>query len=391
MMDETVKHDTLLGRFETTLRGLERKARLRSLAPREGLDFASNDYIGLAGSPRMAQAVCRALEQGTPVGAGGSRLLRGNTPEHEALEEAAARFFRAEKVLLFGGGFIANYAVLTTLPQKGDLLVMDAKIHASAHEGARAGRAQVMEAAHNDVNAFEACIREWRATGGTGRIWMTVESVYSMDGDIAPLEELAALADQHDAFLFIDEAHATGIYGPQGRGLAAAFEGRENVLVLHTCGKALGSSGALVAGAKVLCDFMVNRARPFIFATAPSPLVAVATQEALAILQDEPERRDNLARLVAFAGQELKRTGLAAKGVKASGTQIQPVIVGDNARAMALAAALQARGFDVRGVRPPTVPEGTARLRISLTLNVDEAAVTRLFDALAEEWERGGP
>ncbi|WP_322994108.1 8-amino-7-oxononanoate synthase [Castellaniella sp.] len=382
--------DPVLGRFETTLRGLERKARLRALAPRAGLDFASNDYIGLACAPRMVDAVRRALDNGTPVGAGGSRLLRGNTPEHEALEEAAARLFRVEKVLLFGGGYVANFAVLTTLPQKGDLLILDEKIHASAHEGARAGRALAVEAAHNDVNAFEDRIREWRAAGGTGRVWITVESVYSMDGDIAPLDELMALADRYDAFLFVDEAHATGVYGPDGRGLTAPFEGRENVLVLHTCGKALGSSGALVAGAKVLCDFMVNRARPFIYATAPSPLVAVATQEALAILQDEPERREKLARLVAFAGQELKRTGLAAKGVKASGTQIQPVIVGENARAMALAATLQARGFDVRGVRPPTVPEGTARLRISLTLNVDEAAVTRLFDALADEWERGG-
>ncbi|MGQ3672966.1 8-amino-7-oxononanoate synthase [Xanthobacter sp. TB0136] len=380
-----------LRRFEVTLRGLERKARLRTLAPRTGLDFASNDYIGLAGSARMADAVRRALDHGTPVGAGGSRLLRGNTLEHEALEHEAARFFGAEKALFFGGGFIANYAVLTTLPQKGDLLVMDEMIHASAHEGARAGRAHVVEAAHNDVNAFEDRIREWRAAGGVGRVWMTVESVYSMDGDTAPLAELAALADRHDAFLFVDEAHATGVFGPGGRGLAAPFEGRENVLVLHTCGKALGSSGALVAGARVLCDFMVNRARPFIYATAPSPLVAVATQEALAMVRDEPQRREKLARLIRFAGQEMERTGLLARGVGLSGTQIQPVIVGDNARTMQLAAALQARGFDVRGVRPPTVPEGTARLRISLTLNVDEAAVTRLFDALAEEWERHEP
>ncbi|MDQ0504926.1 8-amino-7-oxononanoate synthase [Xanthobacter agilis] len=370
----------LLERYAATLRGLERKDRLRTLAPRAGLDFASNDYLGLAASGKLAAAVRRAIDDGTPVGAGGSRLLRGNTPEHERLEAAAARFFRVERALYFGGGFVANFAALTALPQKGDLVVMDELVHASAHEGARAGRALAVTARHNDVAAFADEIRRFRAAGGTGRVWIVVESLYSMDGDRAPLAELMALAEANDAFFFIDEAHATGVYGTEGRGLAAPFEGRENVLVLHTCGKALGGSGALLAGAKVLCDFLVNRSRPFIFATAPSPLMAVAAEAALEVLAREPERRDRLAALVAHAGRELGRIG-----VTASGSQIQPVIVGDNGRAMALAAALQARGFDVRGVRPPTVPEGTARLRVSLTLNVEAADVTALVDALAQE------
>lgn len=371
--------DAPLERYAATLRGLERKHRLRTLAPKAGLDFASNDYLGLAGDSRLKDAVRRALNAGTPVGAGGSRLLRGNTGEHERLEEEAAHFFRAERVLFFGGGFMANFAVLTTLPQKGDLLILDARIHASAHEGARAGRAQAVEAPHNDVSTMEALITQWRAAGGTGRVWITVESVYSMDGDRAPLAELIALADRHGAFLFIDEAHATGVFGPEGRGLAAAFVGRENVLVLHTCGKALGASGALVAGAKVLCDYLVNRSRPFIYATAPSPLMAVATLEALAILKDEPERRERLAALVRFAEEAFGRIGIGC-----SGSQIVPVIIGDNGRATELAARLQAQGFDVRGVRPPTVPEGTARLRLSLTLNVDENAIARLADALCD-------
>lgn len=370
----------LLERYATTLRGLDRKDRLRTLAPRTGLDFASNDYLGLAASGLLGEAVRRALDAGTPVGAGGSRLLRGNTQEHERLEAAAARFFHAERALFFGGGFIANYAALTALPQKGDLVILDELAHASAHEGTRAGRAGAAMARHNDVQAFADEILRFRAAGGTGRVWIVVESLYSMDGDVAPLAELMALADAHDAFLFIDEAHATGVYGPGGRGLAAPFEGRENVLVLHTCGKALGGSGALLAGAKVLCDFLVNRSRPFIFATAPSPLMAVAAEAALDALVAQPERQARLAGLVAHAGRELKRIALPA-----SGSQIQPVIVGDNGRAMALAAALQARGFDVRGVRPPTVPEGTARLRVSLTLNVSEGDVTALVDALAEE------
>lgn len=373
----------LLDRYEASLRGLARKSRLRSLSGRAGLDFASNDYLGLAGSKRLADAVAAALANGTPVGATGSRLLRGNDPEHEALEAKAARFFGTERALFFGGGYVANFAVLTTLPQKGDLIVLDELIHASAHEGARAGRAEVVEARHNDPGAIDDAIKAWRATGGVGRAWIVVESLYSMDGDRAPLAELVEVADRHDAFLFVDEAHATGVHGPDGRGLAHHLEGRDNVVVLHTCGKALGASGAIVTAPAVLCDYLVNRCRPFIYATAPSPLMAVASMAALDILADEPERRERLAGLVALAG---KRT--QALGFKPSSSQILPIIVGDNGRAMALAEALQARGFDVRGIRPPTVPEGTARLRISLTLNVGEDDVSALFDALAEEWDR---
>ncbi|UCI31846.1 8-amino-7-oxononanoate synthase [Mesorhizobium sp. B4-1-4] len=373
----------LLERYETSLRGLARKNRLRTLSGRAGLDFASNDYLGLARSKRMAEAVAAALAAGTPVGATGSRLLRGNAPEHEALEAKAAGFFGAERALFFGGGYVANFAVLTTLPQKGDLIVLDELIHASAHEGARAGRAEVMEAAHNDTDTVDDAIRTWRARGGAGHAWIVVESLYSMDGDRAPLCELIEVADRYGAFLFVDEAHATGVYGPDGRGLAHDLEGRDNVVVLHTCGKALGASGALVTAPKVLCDYLVNRCRPFIYATAPSPLMAVAAATALDIVAQEPERRERLTKLVSLAGRRAKELGLAA-----SGSQILPIVVGDNARAMALAQALQARGFDVRGIRPPTVPEGTARLRISLTLNVGEADVSALFDALAEEWGR---
>ncbi|MGX5845192.1 8-amino-7-oxononanoate synthase [Mesorhizobium sp. ArgA1] len=373
----------LLDRYKATLSGLARKDRLRTLSAPSGLDFASNDYLGLARSKRMAQALAAALAAGTPVGATGSRLLRGNDPEHEALEAKAAGFFGAERALFFGGGYVANFALLTTLPQKGDLIVLDELIHASAHEGARAGRAEVVEATHNDAGAVDDAIVAWRAMGGTGRSWIVVESLYSMDGDRAPLGELIAVADRHDAFLFVDEAHATGVYGPNGRGMAHDLEGRDNVVVLHTCGKALGASGALVTAPEVLCDYLINRCRPFIYATAPSPLMAVAAATALDIVADEPERRERLARLVALAG-----TRAEALGLPASGSQILPIILGDNRRAMALAEALQSRGFDVRGIRPPTVPEGTARLRISLTLNVDEADVSALFNALADEWER---
>ncbi|WP_192244354.1 8-amino-7-oxononanoate synthase [Mesorhizobium silamurunense] len=369
----------LLARYDATLLGLARKDRLRTLSPRAGLDFSSNDYLGLAASRRLGEAVAAAIARGTPVGATGSRLLRGNAPEHEQLEADAAAFFGADRALFFGSGYIANFALLTALPQKGDLLVLDELAHTSMHEGAQAGRAQFVLAAHNDVDAVEDAITSWRSEGGTGRVWIAVESLYSMDGDRAPMESIVALADRHEAFIVVDEAHATGVWGPDGRGLATAFEGRDNIIALHTCGKALGASGALVTAPRTLCDYLVNRCRPFIYATAPSPLMAVAVREALAMLSDEPMRRIQLQERVAFAGRQL-----AERGLMPSGSQIQPFVIGENRRTMAVAASLQARGFDIRGIRPPTVPEGTSRLRISLTLNVDEADISAMVEALVE-------
>lgn len=369
-----------LSRFAAVLDGLARKDRLRRLAPREGIDFASNDYLGLAATPRLAAAIREALDRGVPAGAAGSRLLRGNHPEHEALEAEAAAFFGAEKALYFGAGFSANVALVQTLPQRGDLVVFDELIHASVHDGLKGCRAEAVAFAHNDAGAAEDAIRAWRARGGTGAPFVATESLFSMDGDRAPVAELLALAEAHDGFLLLDEAHATGVYGPRGRGLGEGLEGREALVSTHTCGKALGCSGALVTAPAAIVDFLVNRARPFIYATAPSPLAASAVREALRIVEDEPGRRAALAARVAVAEAKL-----ASLGLPASGSQIQPVVLGRNARAVAAARRLRARNFDCRAIRPPTVPEGTARLRVSLTLNVDEAAVAALFDAIGEE------
>jgi 8-amino-7-oxononanoate synthase len=368
-----------LARFEAALVGLERKSRRRRLIPRAGADFASNDYLGLSGSPRLAKAVAEAAACGVPVGAAGSRLLRGNHPEHEALEAEAAAFFGAEAALFFGSGYAANSALVATLPQRGDLVIHDELIHASVHDGLRAAKAEVASAHHNDATAVAGLIADWRARGGRGQPFIVAESLYSMDGDRAPLADLLAIAEANDGFLLLDEAHATGVFGASGRGLGESFEGSEALIATHTCGKALGCSGALVTGPEAVIDTLVNRARPFIYATAPSPLMASAVREALRIVADEPERRERLARLVAFAEERLARLGLPV-----SDSQIQPVVLGANARAAAIAGRLQAAGFDCRAIRPPTVPEGTARLRISLTLNVDEAAVAGLIDAIGE-------
>jgi 8-amino-7-oxononanoate synthase len=351
--------------------------RFRSLGPRAGADFSSNDYLGLAGSPRLREAVLDALLSGVAIGSGGSRLLRGNDPEHERLEAEAAAFFGSESALFFSSGFAANETLFSTLPQRGDLVVHDALIHASTHEGLRCGRAERASARHNDVGAFADAIRKWRNAGGTGRAWIAVESLYSMDGDRAPLDDLAALADAQEAFLVIDEAHAVGVFGPDGRGLAAHLDGRENVVVLRTCGKALGVEGALLCLPRVFRDFLINRGRGFVFSTAPSPLMARAVSEALRIVAEEPERRTALQARVRLAEQVL---GVA--GIPASGSQIIPVILGEDARAMRVAEMLQAAGYDVRGIRPPTVPAGTSRLRISMTLNASEEDVRGLGEAL---------
>ncbi len=363
---------------ERALEALAKRGRLRALQTRSGQDFASNDYLGLAGSEALAEAVRSALDRGVPVGAGGSRLLRGNHEEHEALEAEAATFFGAESALYFGSGFAANTALLSTLPQRGDVIVHDELIHASAHEGMRLSKADAVKARHNDANAFDTAITDWRKAGGTGRPWIAVESLYSMDGDRAPLDELAGVARRHDAMLLIDEAHATGVFGPDGRGLGAALEGAANVVSLHTCGKALGVMGALVLAPKPIKDFLVNRSRAFIYATAPSPLLAATVRAALKTVESEPQRRHRLHDLIATADALIA----SRLGITPSGSQIQPVIAGSDARAVAVAAAVQARGFDVRAIRPPTVPEGTARLRLSITLQTDEEALSDVVSAI---------
>jgi 8-amino-7-oxononanoate synthase len=361
------------------LEALDAVSRKRVLMQSAGVDFSSNDYLALGSSPLLMEAARAALARHVPVGSGGSRLLGGNHPEHEALEADAAQFFGAQTALYFSSGFAANSALLSTLPQRGDVIVYDAYIHASAHEGMRISRADAILAQHNDVADMEAAIRRWRAAGGAGQIWLAVESVYSMDGDVAPLADLMQLADTHDAILMVDEAHATGVFGDGGRGLAVAYEGRDNIITLRTCGKALGCEGALICGPQVVRDFLVNRGRGFIFSTAPSPLMAAIVRASLRLLHSMPERQVLLWSRIRYA-----EAALAPLGAAPAGSQIIPVILGDDARTMKVAAALQQQGFDVRGIRPPTVPAGTSRLRVSITLNVTEADIDALAAALKQ-------
>ncbi len=384
-MHQELKPTSRFSALERSLDALKRRGRHRSLAPRIGLDFASNDYLALAGSAELSQAAEKAIARGVPTGAGGSRLLRGNHPEHEKLEAAAAKFFGAQSALYFHGGFSANAAMFATLPKRGDLIVYDELIHASVREGLAATKAETRAVAHNDPCAFEDAITLWRQRpGATGTIWIAVESLYSMDGDQAPLDALDDVASRHDAVLIIDEAHATGVLGPQGRGLSAHLEGRDNVITLHTCGKALGVSGGIVCAPAIVTDYLVNRARAFIYATAPSPLLCAIVSEALQLCRKADDRREQLVTLIEHANNQFS----THFGHTPSGSHIEPVIVGSDTRATAIAARLRNDGFDVRAIRPPTVPEGTSRLRIAITLNVSASDITALADALKDALAR---
>ncbi len=356
---------------------LDASARLRRLIIARGVDFSSNDYLGLRGSTLLKDAAAAALDRGVPIGSGGSRLLGGNHLEHEALEAEAAAFFGCQSTLYFSSGYAANSALLATLPQRGDCIFFDELVHASAHEGIKLSRAAAVGVAHNDAEAFADAVSRWRKGGGTGQIWLVVESLYSMDGDVAPLDALMALADAQDGVLIVDEAHATGVFGPNGVGLAGQLEGRDNFISLRTCGKALGCEGALICGPKIVRDFLINRARSFIFSTAPSPLMAATVRAGLQILRDQPERREQLWSLIRTAEMHL-----VPLGATPSSSQIMPLVVGEDAQTMRVAASVQNAGYDVRGIRPPTVPVGTSRLRISITLNTSEEHIAGLANAI---------
>jgi 8-amino-7-oxononanoate synthase len=359
-------------RWQAEIERLQQSHRHRALALPNGVDFTSNDYLGLAQHPALREALIAALERDGMVGAGGSRLLRGHHEEHTQLEAFAAEFFGAEKALYFGSGFLANYALFTTLPDRHDAIVFDERIHASVKEGGHASLAERYRARHNDLASFEAELKRARERGAR-QIFVAVESVYSMDGDLAPLTELSELSRRFCAVLVIDEAHATGVFGVRGRGLGEETPG---AITLHTCGKALGVAGALVCASVETIDYLINRARPFIYSTAPPPCLAAAVIRALQLVDEEPWRRERVLNLAKLAHAELNLD------LPFAGSQIVPVIIGADEAALSVAQRVQAAGFDVRAIRPPTVPEGTARLRISINANHTEDQIRALAAAI---------
>jgi 8-amino-7-oxononanoate synthase len=363
----------MLAGIEAELEELKHRDLYRCPTRACGIDFTSNDYLALSCHPALRAAGRSALDHG-PTGAGASRLLRGTMAAHVALEEFAAGFFGCERALFFGSGYVASLALFSALLDRQDAVIFDASIHASMKEGIHVSNAKRFRARHNDPESFRDAMRSARERGAR-RLLIAVESVYSMDGDVAPLRELSRLAVAHEAMLVVDEAHATGIFGARGRGCSEELP-QENLISVHTCGKALGVAGALICASASIVDYLVNKARPFIYSTAPPPVIAAMVARALQLIDEEPWRRARLLQLARSAHDAL------CPNTQFRGTQIIPVILGDAGRALAVANALQASGFDVRAVRPPTVPEDTSRLRISIHADHQDSDIARLAHGL---------
>jgi 8-amino-7-oxononanoate synthase len=342
------------------------------------LDLASNDYLSLAGDPRLVAAARAALDE-HGVGATASRLIAGNDRVHVELERALADWMRAPAVRTFGSGYAANVGVLSALLGPGDVIISDELNHASIIDGCRLARAQVIVYAHRDLDAVE---RALAATAGRRRLVVS-ETLFSMDGDVADVAALAATCKRHDAALMLDEAHAIAARGPEGRGEAAAA-GVVPDLLVGTCGKALGSYGAFVATTPAIAQLLWNRARSLVFSTALPPSIAAATRAAIEIVRgsDGDQRRGRLAEAARFVRGRIGALGGVADGA------IAPLLVGDDRRVMDASATLFERGVFVQGIRYPTVPADTARLRVSLrsglTTDQLELATHALDDAVSQ-------
>ncbi len=350
---------------------------------REVLLFAGSNYLDLAHHPELVEATARAARE-WGCAAGGSRLITGNLSLHEALEEELAGFLGSEAALVFGTGYMANVGVIPALVGPGDVVLSDALNHASLIDGCRLSRAEVQVFPHGDVERLAALLA--RLARPRRRVLVAVDGVYSMEGDVAPLAELVAATRRHGAMLLVDDAHGTGTLGRRGRGTAEALGVADGIDVLMgTLGKALGSFGAFVAGSFALRDLLVNVARSFVFSCALAPPQVEAARAALRLVTREPERRERLQ-----AGAARLRARLQERGVSTapSTTHIVPVRVGSNEQAMGLCQRLLELGFYAQGIRHPSVPEGTARLRITPMATHRAEEIDALADALAGELGR---
>jgi 8-amino-7-oxononanoate synthase len=353
-------------------------ARVR-LHGRELINFSSNDYLALAGDVRLARAAGAAARR-YGCGAGASPLVSGYSPPLRSLERALADWEGAEAALVFSSGYAANLALVSALAGSADAVFSDALNHASLIDGCRLSHAAVYVYRHNDANHVADLLR---TEGRSARRRLIVsDTVFSMDGDVAPLAELVELAERFDCLLLIDEAHATGVLGEHGRGLTDSLKPgswpAERVIKMGTLSKALGAQGGFVCGSRRLISWLVNRARPYIFSTALAPPAAAAARRGVEVVRQEPERRRHVLALAERLRQELRQRGGI---VGDSCCQIVPLIVGEAQQAVKLSRCLQAQGLLIPAIRPPSVPEGTARLRLSVTAAHTEADVMRLVEA----------
>ena len=373
----------LEARVRQQLADLQAQGLLRTMRPPAGVDLSSNDYLALSTHPRVAGAFAAAVRGG--VGSTGSRLLRGDRDAFGAVEREFAAFKGTARSLFFSSGYLANLAVVATFCEAGDVIFSDERNHASLIDGIRLARASRVVFPHSDVAALARLIE---ATPCTGTRFVIVESLFSMDGDEAPLAAYAALCRTTGAQLIVDEAHAVGVRGAGGTGLVEEAGIAADVFVsVNTAGKALGVGGAFVAGGDWAIEYLVQRARPFIFSTAAPPAMAAALSASLAVIREEPERRARLHALASHLRAQLRAHGLdAADGV----SQIVPIHVGGNEAAVSIAGTLQAAGFDVRAIRPPSVAPGSARLRVSVNTRVGETTLDRFVERLAKALQEAG-
>ncbi len=346
-----------------------------SLNGHDVLLFSSNNYLGLANHPALKRAATEAIER-FGCGSGASRLISGSMAVHHELEARLAALKKTEAALVFPTGYHANVGVLSALMGPGDTILSDGLNHASIIDGCRLSRAEVRVYPHGDPHALDALLA---ACPPSGRRLIVTDTVFSMDGDLAPLAELVELAQRYDAWLMVDEAHATGVFGPHGGGLVeqAGLVDRVDIH-MGTLGKALGGIGAYVAGSRELIDWLVNRARSFIYTTGMPPAAAASALAALDLVEREPERRQRLWDNTRFLSDGLRGLGYR---IGDSRSQILPVIIGDARQTMALAEATLRRGVFAHGIRPPTVPEGTSRIRVTPMATHTRTQLERTLDA----------
>lgn len=364
----------LRARIASELAALHDQSQFRALDLPIGLNLCSNDYLGLASDPRLKQAVSDAVSSSARVASTGSRLLSGNSREWEEVESEFANFVGAESALYFSSGYAANVGLLSSIAQPGDLVLSDALNHASLIDGIRLSRARKIIYPHLDLQFLENALRE-NANTGTAKL-IVAESIFSMEGDVAPLADLLALASRYAAAVIVDEAHSLGVCGPEGRGIVAALPDRRRLLAtVYPCGKAVASCGAFVCCCAAMKDYLVNHARSFIFSTANPPYIAHQIRAALALVRESDSRRIHLRQISRVLRCELSAAGL---NCGSGDSPIVPVILGTNESAVRVAAELQNAGFAVKAIRPPTVPQGAARIRLSLMSDISLEDIHRL-------------
>ena len=368
-----------LGELERDLAELRARDQLRGFVRLDGVNFCSNDYLGLAEDSRLKRALLESVENSVRIGGTGSRLLSGHDPVWNELEEEFAAFAGTEAALYFANGYAANVGLLSAVLGKDDLVFSDASNHASLIDGIRLSGARKIIYPHLDLNALEQTLRAHE--NDSCRKLIVTESVFSMDGDIANIGGIQTLAERFGASVIVDEAHATAVHGPNGAAMVAeAGLTREVLAVVHTCGKALASAGGFVCGSKVLRDFLINHARTLIFSTAMPIYMAGQIRAALRLAQTMDDDRKRLQDNSILLATSMRQREWTPSSTRLS--QIIPVIIGSNEDALSAAAFLQAQGFAVRAIRPPTVPAGSARLRLSLTSRITSENLSSLQAAL---------